>query len=737
GIRDRLLELCMPDVNIRAWVRTGDTPARERQRMIRTPPHIIVTTPESLYILLTSDSGRAMLSTVKTVIVDEIHALAGNKRGAHLSLSLQRLESLCQRQLIRIGLSATQKPIEQTAHFLVGNTRQKCSIIDTGHERERDISLQLPESPLEAIMANEVWEEQYRSLVTLVKQHKTTLIFVNNRRLAERAAFNLAEQLGEENVTAHHGSLSREHRLDAEQRLKAGNLRALVATASLELGIDIGDIDLVCQIGSPRSINAFLQRVGRSGHSVGGIPKGRLFPLSRDDLVECTALLDAIRRKELDTLCIPVAPLDVIAQHIVAEVSAKEWPVPALFDTLTAAWPYRSLSKSQFERILIMLADGYSTRRGRRSAYIHYDRVNQRLRARRGARMTAIMNSGAIPDLFDYDVIMEPEGLYIGNLNEDFAFESLPGDIFQLGNTAYRILKIQQGKVFVQDAHGQPPTIPFWFGEVPGRSDELSIAVSRIRNTVAEKLQSGVDTVQAWLQSELKLPVSACEQLTEYLALAKACFDVVPSSNHLLFERFFDETGDMHFIIHAPLGSRINRAWGLALRKRFCRKFNFELQAAATEDNIILSLGPTHSFPLEEVIHYLKADTVRDLLVQALLDAPVFATRWRWICNIALAVPRMRAGKKVPAQFQRNDAEDLVAVIFPDQLACLENIAGNREIPDHPLVAQTINDCLHENMDITGLEKLLRDIDQGKVKISCFDLNGPSPLAAEIISAKP
>lgn len=740
GIREELFHQTMKDVEIRAWVRSGDTPQGERARMRRQPPHILVTTPESLHILLTAASGREMLQTVRTVIVDEIHALAGNKRGAHLTLSLERLAALCQAhhgcRPNRVGLSATQKPIEAMANYLVGR-EQTCSIIDTGHVRERDLAIEVPDSPLEAIMAAEVWDEIYDRLAELVDAHRTTLIFVNTRRLAERAARFLAERLGEENVTAHHGSLAREHRLDAEQRLKGGRLRALVATASLELGIDIGDVDLVCQLGSPRSIATFLQRVGRSGHAVGGLPKGRLFPLSRDDLLECTALLDAVRRDELDKIILPEQPLDVLAQQIVAEVAGREWEEEALFEQFRRAWPYRDLTRETFVEVTRMLADGFSTRRGRRGAYLYRDAINGRLRPRPAARLTAITNGGAIPDLFDYDVILSPEGYSIGSLNEDFAFESLPGDIFQLGNTSYRILKIEQGKVYVEDAHGQPPNIPFWFGEAPGRTDELSLAVSRLRENISLQLEQGRAAAEAWLQQALNLPLPAAQQLTDYLAAAKAALGALPSFDTLIFERFFDEVGDMHFVIHSPFGSRINRAWGLALRKRFCRKFNFELQAAATEDSIILSLGPTHSFPLEEPASYLKPATVKEILIQALLAAPLFATRWRWNANIALAVIRNRNGKRVPAQFQRSDAEDLVAVIFPDQLACFENLAGDREVPDHPLVRQTLQDCLHEAMDIDGLIQLLTRLEQGEIKLVTCDLTTPSPLSMEVINARP
>ena len=737
GVRDELVNLGLPDLDIRAWVRTGDTSQAERERMRRRPPHIIVTTPESLCILLTSDSGRNMLSTVSTIIVDEIHALANNKRGSHLSLSLERLQALTNKSSVRIGLSATQKPIEQVARFLIGMGRDECTVVDSGHVRERDLAVEIPSSELEAVMAGEVWTEVYDRLAELTHTHTTTLIFVNTRRLAERVARHLAERVGEQWVTAHHGSLSREHRLCAEQRLKAGQLKALVATASLELGIDIGDVDLVCQLGSPRAIGALLQRVGRSGHAVGALPKGRLFPLSRDDLMECAALLHAVSYGELDRLRIPHQPLDVLAQQIVAEVACREWGEDDLYNAFTKSWPYRDLAREHFNDVTRMLAQGFSTRRGRRSAYLHHDAVNKRLRGRRGAKLTAITNAGAIPDQFDYDVVLEPDGVVIGNLNEDFAFESLPGDIFQLGNTSYRILRVEKGTVRVEDAKGQPPNIPFWFGEAPGRTDELSFAVSRLRQEISDKLEVGREATIEWLTKEVGLTAAAATQLTDYLATAKAALKMIPTQNQVVFERFFDEAGDTHLVIHAPFGSRLNRAWGLALRKRFCRKFNFELQAAALEDSIVLSLGPSHSFELKEVANYLKSSSVREVLVQALLAAPMFPTHWRWSCNIALAVKRNRNGKRMPAQLQRIDAEDLIAVVFPDQLACAENLAGQREIPDHPLVNQTISDCLHEVMDVVGLEQLLTRIESGEVGIVCRDLSTPSPLAREILGARP
>jgi ATP-dependent Lhr-like helicase len=743
GIREKLRALHLPEVEIRALVRTGDTAAGEREKMRRTPPHIVVTTPESLYILLGSESGRAMLSTVRAVIVDEIHALAPNKRGSHLALSLERLAALCGHRLLRIGLSATQKPIDLVARFLVGAGRDgsapDCIIVDTGHQRRRDLALEIPDAPLEAVMSAEVWEQVYRRLAELIEQHRTTLVFVNTRRLAERVARKLSELIGEEHLTAHHGSLAKEHRLDAEQRLKQGKLKALVATASLELGIDIGEVDLVCQLGSPRSIAAFLQRVGRSGHAVGGTPKGRLFPLSRDELVECAALLDSVRRGELDRLILPEQPLDVLAQQIVAEVSAREWHADELYDVLRRAYPYRALARKDYDAVVTMAAEGFSTRRGRRGALIHYDAVNKRLRGRRGAQLVALTSGGTIPDVADYQVLLEPENQFIGTVNEDFAVESMAGDIFQLGNRSYLIRRVEAGVVRVEDAHGQPPSIPFWLGEAPGRTDELSDSVSRLRTEIQHRLRadaSGEGTLR-WLIDEIGLSEPAARQLVEYLAAAHAALGCLPTKDTVVFERFFDEAGGTQLVIHSVYGSRINRAWGLALRKKFCRKFNFELQAAATEDNIVLSLTTVHSFALPEVAGYLHSNSVRQVLTQALLDAPMFNTRWRWVAVVSLALPRFRGGKKVPPQLARMAAEDLVAVVFPDQIACAENIVGEREIPDHPLVNQTIGDCLTEAMDVEGLEALLRRIEAGEVQIVARDLTEPSPLALEVLSARP
>ncbi|MGH9899449.1 MAG: Lhr family helicase, partial [Pyrinomonadaceae bacterium] len=475
-----------------------------------------------------------------------------------------------------------------------------------------------------------------------------------------------------------------------------------------------------------------------------------IFPLSRDELVECAALFDCVRRGELDCLSIPEKPLDILAQQIVAAIASSEWTEDELFKMVRSAYPYRRLSREDFDAVVRMLSEGFTTRRGRRSLYLHHDGVNHRLRGRRGARLAAITSGGAIPDTADYTVVLEPTNLIVGTLNEDFAIESMQGDIFQLGNTSWRILRVETSRVRVEDAHGQPPTIPFWLGEAPSRSHELSNAVSRLRSEVGARIKAegaqeedepadkrfGAGVI-SWLVNDLGIAEVAAEQIVDYLGAAQAALGVIPDQNTLIIERFFDESGSQQLVLHAPFGNRLNRAWGLALRKRFCRKFNFELQAAATEDAIVLSLGPSHSFPLEEVFSYLNSKTVREVLTQAVLDAPMWNIRWRWNAARSLAVLRRRGGQRIPAQLQRMDGEDLLAAVFPDQVACAENLTGQREIPDHPLVAQTLRDCLEEAMDIDGLESLMASIEKGEKKLVARDVLEPSPLAQEILNARP
>ena len=735
GISAELENLKLADHGITTAVRTGDTSAWERQKINRKPPHILVSTPESLYILLTSASGRKVLSTVNTVIVDEIHAIIDSKRGAHLALSLQRLAAMTGSRFQRIGLSATIKDKDWVVKFLCN--RQSCEIVDSGSARKRDLQLCLPESALTAVMSGEVWDQMYDQLVDLVNRHRTTLVFVNTRRLAEKLSQQLTQRIDQGAVSTHHGSLSRAHRLDAENRLKTGQLKVLVATASLELGIDIGDVDLVCQIGSPGSISTFLQRVGRSGHGVNRIPKGRLFPTTLEELVESVALFDAVNNDQLDTLIKINKPLDVLAQQIIAEVSAGHWQLNELYACFSEASTFESLSRKEFDAVINMLVKGFTNRRGSRFAYLHLDAINGIVRARRSARLTALTNGGAIPELFDYDVFLIPDNFRIGSVNEDFAFESMAGDIFQLGNTSYRILKVETGKVYVEDARGQPPSIPFWFGEAPGRSYEMCKAVSDVMDFCETEFKARPSDALSAIKNRFGVDDHCAIQLHDHLHSAYHALGALPKLDTVIFERFFDENDDMHMVIHSVHGSCINRAWGLALRKRFCRKFNFELQAAALENSIILSLGATHSFPLDEVRSYLSSAIVEDVVIQAMLDAPLFNTHWRWVCNIALAVRRYNGGKRIAPQIQRNNAEDLAAQVFPDQLACLENIAGEREIPDHPLINQAIDDCIHEVMDVEGLKTILDDIEDKKIALLFKDLPAPSSLSQSIINARP
>jgi ATP-dependent helicase Lhr and Lhr-like helicase len=731
--------------SIRTAVRTGDTPASERQKMLKRPPHILVTTPESLFILLTAEKSRAALRNVRTVIVDEIHAMADDKRGAHLALSLARLDDLVRkaggRAPQRIGLSATVRPIETVARFLAPDDASEVHIINQGHRRAMDLGVEVPSDELGPVASNEMWQEIYDRLTVLINEHKTTLVFVNTRRLAERVTHHLSDRLGEDAVLAHHGSLSRKLRLTAEERLKEGRLKAVVATASLELGIDIGTVDLVCQVGSPRSIAVALQRIGRSGHQVEQTtrPKGRIFATTRDELIECAALVRSISTGELDRLMIPMTPLDVLAQQIVAMAATEDWDEADLLALVRRTYCYRDLTGADFEAVIDMLSEGISTKRGRSGAFLHRDRVHGIVRGRRGARLAAITSGGAIPDNAQYLVMAEPDETVVGTLDEDFAVESLAGDVFLLGSNSWRIRRVEAGRVRVEDAHGAAPTIPFWRGEAPGRTVELSAAVSDLREKILE-LAAGLSPVSAaedFLINDCGLDRRGAAQAVEYVRAGAAALGALPSTHTVVAERFFDEGGGMQLVLHSPFGARINRAWGLALRKRFCRSFNFELQAAATDNGIVISLSDQHSFPLELVFKFLAKDTVEDVLTQALLPAPMFEVRWRWDTSRALAVLRVAGGKKVPPPIQRMRADDLLAAVFPDQAACQENIVGDIRIPDHPLVNETIKDCLYEAMDLDGLKMLIEQMADGRVNTVAIDTPEPSPFSHEILNANP
>ena len=725
---------------IRVTVRTGDTPMHDRQQMLKKPPHILITTPESLYLLLTAGKSREILKTIRTVIVDEIHAVAPNKRGSHLALSLERLDALTGTPAVRIGLSATQRPIETVARFLTG-ARPLPTIIDIGHRRQMDLGVEVPRDELGAVATNSIWSEIYDRLAELTHAHRSTLVFVNTRRLAERISHHLEERLreslGPEAVAAHHGSLSRHLRLAAEERLKTGRTRVVVATASLELGIDIGTVDLVCQIGSPRSIAGALQRIGRSGHWIGAMPKGRLFATTRDELIECAALIRSIRGGNLDHIEVPAAPLDILAQQVVAAAATQEWEEQELFDAVRRSYPYQNLDRRDFDAVLHMLSEGISTRRGRGNAYLHHDRINKRIRARRGARLSAITSGGAIPDTANYAVVAEPEGTVVGTVDEDFAVESLAGDIMLLGNASWRIRGIETGRVRVEDAHGAPPNIPFWRGEAPSRTIELSAEVAGIREKISEMAP---EDAAAWLESDCNLDRRGAEQAVAYIAEGRSVLGTVATQHTVVAERFFDEGGGMQLVLHAPFGGRINKAWGLALRKRFCTTFDFELQAAATDEGIVISLGERHSFPLDSVFGFLHPSALQEVLTQAVLQAPMFTTRWRWNATRALALLRFSNGRKVPPQIQRMRAEDLLGAVFPAATACQDNHPGDMsylEPPDHPLVQETIRDCLTEAMDIEGLARVLQQITSGEIRCIAVDTPAPSAFCHEILNSNP
>ncbi|MEO7863426.1 MAG: DEAD/DEAH box helicase, partial [Nitrospirales bacterium] len=739
---------------IRVEVRTGDTPPAQRQQQLKHPPHILVTTPESLFLLVTARRSRELLTRVHTVIVDEIHALVPNKRGAHLALSLERLDAVTSRRLVRIGLSATQRPLETVAQFLLGDSAHRakaqqpslfdsshCHIVDIGHRRQLDLQVEVPKDELGAIATNAIWSEIYDRIADIAGPHRSTLVFVNTRRMAERVAHHLEERLGENQVASHHGSLSRKLRLDAEERLKTGRIKVMVATASLELGIDIGFIAVVCQIGSPRAIATCLQRVGRAGHQVGAVPQGRLFCTTRDELVECAAVVRAIRQGQLETIEIPSAPLDILIQQIIAEVAAQEWDARDLFSLCRSAYPYRDLTWKTFESLLQLIAEGFVPGRRRLYALMSYDRHEGRLRPKRGGRLAALTSGGAIPETATYQVVAEPDGTVVGTVDEDFAIDSLAGDIMLLGTTSWRIRGIETGKVRVEDAHGAHPNIPFWRGEAPSRSLELSQAVAGVREQIFHLLEQGAapgnETARHWLHEECGVDAAGADQLLAYVAGGTQILGAVPTQTCVIAERFFDEAGGMQLVLHAPFGGRINRAWGLALRKRFCVNFDFELQAAATDDGLVLSLGEQHSFPLEAIFGFVHPNTVREVLIQATLATPLFLTRWRWNVSRSLALLRFQNGKRVPVHLQRMWAEDLLAAAFPMAAACGDNHVGDIPVPDHQLVQETLRDCLTEAMDLVGLRQVLERIENQEIQVRVVESPVPSLFAHEILNANP
>ena len=751
GVRAAAVEHKLELAPIRAGLRTGDTAAHERGAMLRRPPHILVTTPESLFILLTSPRFREKLRAVRYVIVDELHALAGNKRGAHLAITLERLERMVRNfgapRPTRIGLSATLNPIENLASFLAGaeivghERRPRPFRIIRADDRPRAIDLKVlaPGPELGPLATHRHWEAAYDRIAELVREHRTTLVFTLSRRLAERVALNLQKRLGADAVMAHHGSLGRAERFDAEQRLKRGELKALVATSSLELGIDVGAVDLVCQIDSPKSISAAIQRIGRSGHALGATPKGRLFALTIDDLIECAAAVHAIRSGLLDAVEIPSECMDVAAQQIVA-IAAEDNEIREsdLLNLLRGAHSFAKLDASELRRLLEELAAEIGGGSVRAHPKIFYDRTGRRVRARRGARLAAITSGGTIPESGNYDVVIESQNRKIGDIEEDFAQESSRGDVFALGSMPWQIQRISRGRLMVEPAPGMAPTLPFWLNEGAGRTAALSSEVCKLRREIAARFDESAPDAQSaarWLEEECALDESGAVQAVAYVRRGLAALGAIPDEHTIVAERFFDGLGGTQIVIHAPLGMRVNRAFGLALRKRLCQSFDFEIQASAIDDGVLLALNARHSFALESIFTMINSRTVRDVLTQALLDAPMFETRFRHVATRALSVLRNLRGRKVPAWIQRLRAQDLMIALFPGQQACFENRPARVAIPDHFIVRETLRECLEESTDLKSLMRLMEGIENGTVRTLAVDSIAPSVFAHRLLLA--
>jgi ATP-dependent helicase Lhr and Lhr-like helicase len=733
--------LALPEV--RVAVRTGDTLAAARQAMTRRPPHVLITTPESLYILLTSQGFRPALARARFVIVDEVHALMANKRGAHLALSLERLQALVQdgagARPQRIGLSATVRPVEDALAFLTGATARDPVLIDAGFSRDLDVQVVSPVDDFLTATSDTVWDAALQQIAELVQAHRTTLVFAQSRRAAERLARDLNDRIPDDpvapfgpgeseggvapfgkKVAAHHGSLSRRARLEAESRLKAGELRALVATSSLELGIDVGAIDLVVQVQSPRNVAAALQRVGRAGHLLSRTSKGRIVVTKGEELMEAAAVVRTIREGQLDRIAMPEAPLDVLAQQIVAAVAAESLPVDTLHARFVNAAPYRSLSRETFVEVVRAVAEPLPLEVKGVAPRILWDRVNDRLHARRGSRFLALTAGGTIPDAGLLDVYVAETDLKVGTLDEEFVTESLPGDVFLLGSHAWRIAKVRADRVLVEDAQGMSPTIPFWKGEHPSRSWDLGLAVGRLRRDAADRLDA--PDFEAWAARETGLDPRAARAMHAWLVKAGEVLQGVADDQGIVVESFSDEMGGRHAMIHSVFGMRINGAWGMALREQVRRRFGLLVEASHVDDGILLSFAPGQVPPApERLVTLVTPEDLDPLLGEALIGSPMFATRFRHAAVRALFIPRMTRGQRTPAYLQRLKAD-----------ALLESVRGQ---PDFPVVAETLRECFHDAYDVPRLKRLLERLHDGELWTRHVDTPLPSPFVYPLLLA--
>ncbi|MGD9898933.1 MAG: DEAD/DEAH box helicase [Calditrichaceae bacterium] len=719
---------------IRAAVRTGDTPANVRQSMLKRPPHILITTPESLYLLLTSDRGRMLFRRLKYIIVDEIHNLSGSKRGVHLSLSLERLNALCETSPIRIGLSATQKPLERIAAFLGGRESallknhpepRPVEIIDCGLRKDMDIRVLSPVESFGDLPDATVWHDVYNTLYDLIRRHRTTLIFANMRAQTEKIARQLNDRYRNETgnpdaviALAHHGSISREERYKIESDLKAGQIPAVIATASLELGIDIGSIDLVIQLEAPKSVSTALQRVGRSGHLLHATSKGRIIPLYPSDIDDAVAMAYNTAAGAIEETVIPENALDVLAQQITAEVSMREWPRHELYRQMTSSYCYRHLTENAFNRVLDMLSGQYADSPLRAlQQRLNWDKVNDNLIARRGSRLTAVMNGGTIPDRGYYGVYLDGENVKLGEMEEEFVFESRVGDIFFLGNNEWQINEIRQDRMIVSPRSDIKPRAPFWKGDILYRGYSTSLQIAAFRSELTEKIEH--HTAETWLENECHADPFTTKNLLQYYQKQKEHSAVIATDKTFVLEWFADASGEPLMMLHAPLGARVNGAWAIALSTAIERTANLQAQYTYDDDNILIRLLDTEEAPDFEALFRLTAEDIEELLVSSLIDTHIFSIRFRYNAARALLLPRSRPGTRIPLWLQRLRASDLLQTV--------------RKYPDFPIIAETYRDCLNDVFDLDSLKQVIGQIRDGSIRIRYVNTPYPSPMASGIL----
>ena len=778
----RALGITLPHIEVA--VRSGDTPSRERQFMLRRPPHILITTPESLYLMLTGARSRELFRRVHTVIVDEIHTLVGNKRGVHLALSLERLQRLAAQPIQRIGLSATIRPLEEAARFLGGNevvpadaaadgdlqlVPRPVTIVEASYHKPLDLRVETVVEDFRNLVGGSIWPHIVPRLLALIRAHKTTLIFANNRRLAERIADWLNDQIAAEAeskasplleqgvargigflaagrgvqsalIRAHHGSTSREARLAMERDLKEGRLTALVGTSSLELGIDIGSIDLVVQLQSPKSVAQGLQRVGRSGHLVGQTSKGRIFTTFREDVMEAAVIAGGMLCGDVEPTYTPRNPLDVLAQHIVAMVSVEPWDVSELFNLVRRAYAYQDLSPRVLHSVLAMLAGRYgSTTHRELRARIAWDQVNNRLFALPSARMAALTNGGTIPDRGTYRACLPDGRTCIGELDEEFIYETRRGDAFMLGAQVWRVTEITDDRVTVVPAPGATPRMPFWHGEYPWRPYHLGRRVGAFRRRVAEQLLTlrdacgmatcrellaqrdhpGLQSILDGLQRDYALDGNSAWVVVDYVAGQLDATGSISSDRTIVVELFADALGDPRMVVQSPFGGRVNGPWGLALASALRERTGVEVEVQSNDDGILLRFPASDAeFPLD-LVQRIGPEEARERILRELPDSAVFGSQFRQNAARALLLPGLRGGRRTPFWLQRLRARDLLQLV--------------RQFPDFPILVETYRDCLEDVMDLPHLEEVLHGIRRGEIEVITVETATPSPVAQSLL----